>query len=155
MNKIIQSSISWDSYFLNIVNDIGKKSKDPSTKIGCLIVDKENRIKATGYNGFPSKVIDYEERYTDRNQKLYFTEHAEKNAIFYAARLGISVVGCKIFIPLHPCHECCRGIIQSGIDEVIFTNDNSNGYYDRWRESIAYADIMFEEAGILLRKIDV
>jgi dCMP deaminase len=152
-SEILQSSISWDNYFLNLAEETATKSKDPSTKVGCIIVDKQNRIRSTGYNGFPSHVKDFAERYEKREQKLFFVEHAEKNAVYYAARLGVSLDNCKLYVRWHPCHECSKAIIQSGINEVIITNQEAREYYDRWRESIAYARIMLDEAGVSLRRV--
>ena len=41
----------WDEYFMKIVNTVALKSKDPSSKMGCVIVDRERRPISFGYNG--------------------------------------------------------------------------------------------------------
>lgn len=48
-----QNYISWDEYFMAIARLSSMRSKDPSTQVGCCIVDPLNRIVGVGYNGFP------------------------------------------------------------------------------------------------------
>ncbi len=43
--------INWDQYFMNIANEVAKRSKDPSTQVGCVIVDSDHRPISFGYNG--------------------------------------------------------------------------------------------------------
>lgn len=99
------------------------QSKDPSTKVGCVVVDKHKHILATGYNGFPVGMRDTEARYTDRGFKLRHVCHAEANAICQAASSGVSFRNSFIFVTLQPCIECSKLIVQSGIKEVHFLID--------------------------------
>lgn len=48
------------------------------------------------------------------------TVHAEMTAILSAARQGVSLGGCTLYVTTFPCHECTRHIIASGIGEVVF-----------------------------------
>ena len=117
--------ISWDEYFMGVAVLSAKRSKDPSTQVGACIVDRENHILSTGYNGFPCGCSDDEfpwERDGDYCETKYpFVVHAELNAILNAQ--GKSLVGSKIYISLFPCNECAKAIIQSGIKEVIYLSD--------------------------------
>lgn len=117
--NITKEKDDWIDYFFNLAKTISKKSKDPSRKIGCVISGPDNEIRSTGYNGFPRNVLELDSRISPRKEKLKWTEHAERNAIYNAARVGIPLKGCKIYIwGLPPCIECTRAIIQSGIVEV-------------------------------------
>ncbi|MEK6880970.1 MAG: dCMP deaminase family protein [Nanoarchaeota archaeon] len=112
-----------DEYFFNIANAVRLKSKDPNSKIGAVIVGPENQIISTGYNGFPRNVPEPEERW-QRPTKYEYIVHAETNAIYNAARHGISLRKSSIYMlgfgpPSAPCIECSKAIIQSGIEKVI------------------------------------
>ena len=100
-----------------------KRSKDPNTQVGACIVDQNNVILATGYNGFPKGCSDDEFPW-DRegeNTKYPYVVHAELNAILNAS--GKDLHGARIYVALFPCNECAKAIIQSGIKEVVYLSD--------------------------------
>ena len=136
----------WDCYFLKIAKVVSIKSKDPSTKHGCVIVGPSHEIRTTGYNGFPRGIKD-DYRYNDRQIKYMYAEHSERNAIYNAAKHGISLEGCTLYVTGTPCHDCCRGIIQSGIVRVVMLKDPES-FYDRWKDSIDCTLKMFNETKI-------
>ncbi|MCS7316776.1 MAG: deaminase [Candidatus Dojkabacteria bacterium] len=140
----------WINYFFSLAETVATKSKDPSKKIGCVVVGPDNEIRSTGYNGFPRKVIEFEERYHTREEKLKWTEHAERNAIYNAARIGSSLNNCSIFIHgLFPCIECSKAIIQSGIKKIYFRIPKETLIEDfRRKEFENYSKTMFTEAEI-------
>lgn len=140
--------MSWDKKFMGLANYIAKWSKDPSTKVGAVIVNSDKRVVSLGYNGFPQGVDDsVVERY-ERPAKYKYTEHSERNAIFSAARLGVSLVGCTIYCNYLPCADCARAIIQSGIVKVVYEKDATNsGSADP--ETLE----MFNEAGITCMRL--
>ncbi len=117
--------INWDEYFMGIALMAAHRSKDPNTRIGACIVDSDNKIVSLGYNGMPRGCSDDEfpwEREGDSLETKYpYVCHAELNAILNSA--GKNLQGCKIYVPLFPCNECCKAIIQSGIKEVIYLSD--------------------------------
>jgi dCMP deaminase len=80
----LSSLDKWDVRFLELANHIAQWSKDPSTKVGAVIVRPDRTICSVGYNGFPRGVDDNEERYMDRPTKYEFVVHAEANAIIHA-----------------------------------------------------------------------
>ena len=84
-------SNKWDIRFLELAKHISGWSKDPSTKVGCVVVGEDREIRSTGFNGFPRGISDDNERLTDRNQKYPLICHAEENAIMHAARIGVSL----------------------------------------------------------------
>ena len=120
-----ENYISWDEYFMGVAMLAAMRSKDPSTQVGACIVDCENRILSTGYNGFPSGCSDDEfpwEREGGFSETKYpFVVHAELNAILNAS--GKSLAGSKLYVALFPCHECAKAIIQSGVAEVVYLSD--------------------------------
>lgn len=110
---------SWENYFLQIAAVVAIRSKDPNTQIGAVIVDEDNQIAATGYNGFPRGAQNVISRF-ERPEKYDYFEHAERNAIFAAARRGVALKGSTLYLagPHFSCLDCTRAIIQSGIRKV-------------------------------------
>ena len=121
-----QGYITWDEYFMGVAILTAQRSKDPNTQVGCCIVDKEQRILSTGYNGLPWGCSDdeypWEREGSDQNATKYpFVVHAELNAILNAR--GTNLTGAKLYVALFPCNECAKAIIQSGIAEVVYLSD--------------------------------
>jgi dCMP deaminase len=144
--------MSWDEYFFKMIEVIKMKSKDPVTQVGCVIVDDNNAVLSTGYNGFPIGVNDTPSRYEDRSTKMMYVEHSERNAIFFCARRGIPLEGARMYITWYPCCDCCRAIIQSGIKEIIIDGRNyemDDKYWStRWKISIDASKTMLREANV-------
>jgi dCMP deaminase len=135
--------MNWHSKFISLCDCVARWSKDPSTKVGAVIVDDRHRIVSVGYNGFPRGVNDSQERLLDRATKLQLTVHAEPNAILNSRG---SVEGCSLYInSLPPCHECARLIINAGIRNVFYP---SAPIPERWKESCSLAQDIFKEAGV-------
>jgi dCMP deaminase len=145
--------MNWDQRFLKVALLHAEFSKDESTKVGAVIVDSNRVIRSTGYNGMPRGVNDnVPERHIRPNKYMYF-EHAERNALYNAARMGTAVDGCTIYVTSMPlkfpcCVDCSRAIIQSGIKRVV--QEPYHGDYSRWKESCDAGNEMFHEAGIVL-----
>ena len=139
---------TWDDTFLEICGVLAKRSKDESTKKGCVIVGPSKEIRAVGYNCFPRGLNDNIPERQDRPAKYFYLEHAERNAVFNSARTGVSLVGTTCYILGVPCHDCARALIQSGITQVV---SSSNVIPERWRESCEAALDMLKEAGVLVR----
>jgi len=129
-------------------------SKDPRTKIGAVLV-RENNIISTGFNNFPRKVKDYEERYTDRITKYSFIVHGEHNAILTAARLGTNTLGSTLYTQGVPCCECMKSIIQAGCVKVVVHKQWPNlDYSEKWVEATRISKIMVDESGVELEWFD-
>jgi dCMP deaminase len=147
----------WDTHFLNLCKEVASMSRDPSTKTGCVVVRPDKSIASTGFNGFPRGVDDNKEKRYERPFKYLFTEHAERNAIITAARHGVSLEGCTIYVTGPPCAECTRTIIQSGINEVVWPEDNpfekNLEVVSRWKDSLTASHEMMEEAGVWTRRV--
>lgn len=147
-----ESSKNWNIKFLSLALEISGWSKDKSYKIAAIIADKENVILSTGYNGFPINVDDsIEERY-ERPIKYKWTEHAERNAIYFAARKGVCIKDAIIYIPWYPCADCARGIIQSGLSKVVCFEPNFE--HEILGKDFAITKQMFTEANIEEEYVD-
>lgn len=132
--------------FVGIAHAVSQMSKDPSTKVGALIIAPGMEIRATGWNGFPRGVEDTQERLNDRPTKYLYVAHAEANAITNAARSGVSTDGCSLLVTaLHPCNDCAKLVIQAGIKKVYAPLPEIDG---RWADSFEIAATMFREAGV-------
>lgn len=120
-----------------------KRSKDPNTQVGACIVDENNIILSTGYNGFPYGCSDdtYSWEREGNDTKYKYVVHAELNSILNAK--GKDLRGARIFVDLFPCNECAKAIIQSGIKEIIYLYDK---YADS--ENTIASKKMLSSAGI-------
>ena len=133
----------WHLRFLRLAREVASWSKDPSTQVGCVIVDQSRRVVSLGFNGLPAGMRDTAERLLNRDLKLALTIHAEENALLFAGR---SVHGCIAFVTRHPCAHCAAKLIQSGIGAVIYL---SNPDFDRrWADNLAISGQALAEAGI-------
>ena len=143
----------WNKRFVDLSIFISKWSKDRSTGVGAVIADSNNRILSIGYNGFPSGCDDEDETKHQRPAKYLYTEHAERNAIYSAARNGISLNGSIIYLSWFPCADCARAIIQSGITKMVCIKPDIND--KTFGESFIAAQKMFEEVGMIIEYIDL
>lgn len=221
------SSDNWSAYFIDMAMLVASKSKDPSTKVGCVIVGPDNEIRSTGYNGFPRGVkevvqqvpeehipveaqwnaverdlsarcscgavingiaypppeeiarlhmsahdIQLQACYSndhfypsnnppvtvlsdrwERPTKYDFVEHAERNAVYNAARVGVPLKGCRAYLnwaPTTTCTDCAKAIIQAGIIEVIGPSIPFPGSND-WKFDVS--SVMLAEAGVTTTEI--
>lgn len=145
----------WDEFFMRHVYLAATKSKDPSSKIGAILV-KDGVIISEGYNGFPRGVIDSSERYSNREEKYKYVVHAEVNSILNAARNGISTKGSIMYTNGIPCNECAKSVIQAGVIEVIIHDGwpmGKIGGDGRWDNSAKITSTMFGECGIKVRSL--
>lgn len=151
----------WDELYMTMCYLVAMRSLDAHTHVGCVITDSDNVLVSTGYNSLPRGIeIDEEAIRLSREngEKYFWMEHAERNAIYNAARRGTVLKGCRLYVPWMPCSDCCRAIIQTGITEVII-HRNGQDFYDRhtngkWNDSYVRTVTMFEEAGVTLRFIE-
>lgn len=150
----------WDSHFLALCREHALMSKDPSTRVGAVIVGPDREVRASGFNGFPRGIADTPQRLDDRDTKLSLIVHAEMNAILNAARIGVSTKGCTMYLLATddtgshwggpPCVRCAVEVIQSGISEIVSLPFKSAP--SRWLQSIEHARQILSEAGVSYRE---
>ncbi|MEK6862143.1 MAG: deaminase [Nanoarchaeota archaeon] len=137
----------WDRRFLELAKHIAQWSKDPSTKTGAVIVNKDNRIISTGFNGFPQGILDSEERYNDRELKYQMIIHGDLNAILFARQ---DLTGYTLYTwPFMSCSKCASLVIQSGIARCVAPKTPED-IDSRWHDSLELSKQLFKEAGIKL-----
>lgn len=133
----------WDRRFLNLAAEISDWSKDPSTKVGAVLVDHKRRVVGTGYNGYPRNIAD--ELLSRRDYKLAHTVHAEVNALLNSLR---DVDGCTLYVTHPPCSSCAVVMAQAGIKRVV-TYVPATQFADRWGDQgiqiLKKAGIEYEE----------
>ena len=145
----------WDLYFLRMVELVSSKSRDPNTQVGCVIVGPDNEVVSTGFNGLPRGIEHTKARY-ERPEKYHWFEHAERNAIYNGARIGVRLKGCTLYLYGYPCPDCARAVIQAGISTVVMSANQEKfaDHNERWKELYQRSHIMLREAEIQIRKVN-
>ena len=107
----------WRRRFLDLCDHVASWSEDRDFQVGAVVVGPGHEVRSTGYNGLPRGVSDTDDTRFDRpsGEKFFWFEHAERNAIYNAARAGVAIAGCTIYVNRFPCADCARAIIQCGI----------------------------------------
>lgn len=136
--------ISWDEYFIGIAKLSSKRSKDPNTRVGACIV-KSKKIVGTGYNGLSKGFDDEKFDWNDRERKYPYVVHAEQNAIINS--FG-NIEDSKIYVTLFPCSTCAKLIVQSGINEVVYSSDKYHNTDDNF-----HSKKILEKAGVKYRRV--
>lgn len=127
-------------------------SKDGSRKVAALIISATtHEIRSSGYNGMPRGCDDEREERLVKPEKLFWFEHAERNAIYNAARVGTPLEGSILLGTMFPCMDCARGIVQAGIKGVIILQPSGP---DRWSEHFKRSVELFKECGVEVEMID-
>lgn len=149
----MNGSISWNEYFMFSAILASKRSKDPSTKVGAVVVNNEHRIVGTGYNGFPNGIDDSLLPWS-KDSKLFeetkyaYVVHAESNCLTNSVKSNLK--GCSLFVTLFPCSSCTKLIIQRGINYIIYLNECKDQTSGDHKASLR----MLELAGIKLTKFN-
>lgn len=154
----------WDGHFLELAQHHSKLSKDPSTQSGTILVGPDREVLAMGFNGFPRRVADTDERLLHRETKYKLIVHSELNAILAAARLGISLRGATLYVVSTsrserfvwggpPCIRCAVELIQAGITSVRVPIQSSK-VRPEWVEDFKVARTVLLEAGISYEELE-
>lgn len=140
---------NWDQFYMNLADVISTRSKDDSTKVGAILV-KDNAVISMGYNGMPRNVNDDVPVRHERPTKYFYFEHAERNAIYNAARHGISTLNSTMYTQGVPCADCARAVIQAGITKVVAYHQ-ATWNLPMWGESCARGREMLVEAMVEIK----
>jgi dCMP deaminase len=125
--------LTWDQYFLSLCKLVSLRSKDPDTQVGCVIVDHEQKIIGTGYNGHVSGTdFTFEKPY-----KYTFMIHSEENTLLNSTKSDLS--DCTMYCTLFPCEHCTLLICQKKIKKII---------YLEYREKYSISKQIFDTCGI-------
>lgn len=155
-------SHKWDKHFLEMALHHSRLSKDPSTKVGAVIVGPDRELLSAGFNGFPRGIVDDPLRLGDREIKLKLVVHAEMNAALAAARVGMRIKGCTMYLAATddsgmvwggpPCTRCTVEIIQTGIIEIV--SYPPKAIPSRWHEDLTLSRALLCEAGVIYRELE-
>ena len=146
------AELDWHHRYLHLAVHIASWSKDPSKQCGAVCVGESGQILSQGYNGFPRGVDDTEDRLNTRLLKYKYIVHAEQNAIYNATLNGVSLNGSTMYVVGLPvCNDCCKGIIQVGINQVIMPHQVE--VPEKWKEAWEYSREMFAEAEVGVLRI--
>ena len=115
--------LDFDTIYMAMCVDLSQRSIDPSTKCGCIVVSEDNAVLSMGYNGPPADCPDHLIPLT-RPEKYRYFNHAERNAIDFAARHGVSLLGSTFYITGAPCVDCFRSILNQKPKRIL----NGNGH---------------------------
>ncbi len=159
--SIAMTDARWDRYYLRMALDSAGMSKDPSTRVGAVLIGSDRQIIGTGFNGFPRGIHDTPDRLNDRDTKLKLVVHAELNAVLNAARTGVSTRGSILFLVATdssgmvwggaPCVRCTVELIQAGIKQVVSPPFKAGP--SRWADDIRWAKDLLAEAGVAYREV--
>lgn len=138
-------SAAWDQRFLALAQHIAGWSKDPSTKVGAVVVGTDKTAISLGYNGFPPRIVD-DGRLHIREKKYSLVVHAEENAL---ANARFDVRGGTLYATHFPCTACAKTIIARGLHYVAAPRPDAD-YLSRWADKVKEAEEMFKEAGVEL-----
>lgn len=141
-------ALSWDETFMLMAHLIAKRSKDPVTQNGAVIVNDRNVVVGMGYNGWPRGIdndaLPWGKVGKHSETKYAYVVHAEENAVYNTSLLPRNT---RIYVTLFPCGECAKTLIQSGITEIVYDDDK---YHDD--ELWVASRKMFELAGVKMRQ---
>lgn len=148
---------SWDETFMHDVYWWARRSKDPRTKIGAVLVHWDSKTPIShAYNGFARKVNDNVPERWERPEKYFWVSHAESNSILNCSRNGKSTVGTVIYTQGIPCSDCANDIIQAGIVEVIIHKQwgewEKKFGWEKWQDSAKRSKEKFVEANVKIRE---
>lgn len=139
--------LTWDEYFMNLAITVSERGTCDRAYVGCVIVNEDNRIVTTGYNGSIKGNPHCDDiGHTMRDGHCIATIHAEMNALLYCAKEGISVNGCKAYVTHFPCLNCTKSLIQAGIKKI---------YYKEAYRVDEYAIELLERNNISYEKIEL
>jgi len=124
-------------------------SKASNTKVGCIILDQEKSTRSTGYNGAPRgcSADEGDSRGADKPEKYFWIEHAERNAIYNAARSGTPLKDCVLLVTHPPCMDCARAIVQVGI-KIVISKVPDEKFISTWSENFERSIQLFKECGV-------
>lgn len=139
----------WYRRYMQMAELVATWSKDPSTKVGAVVVGRNSRLIAVGYNGFPPGIEDDLERLSDREVKYRLIQHAERNVLDNAR---FDLAGGTLVTTLYPCHECAKSIVSRRIAEVVTRRPPER---EPWASSARFAQDIFKEAGIVVHIMEL
>ena len=118
---------------MSMATEIAKRSKDPSTQVGAILVSPDRKHISLGYNGMPTNYPENEAIW-ERPTKYDYVVHAEVNAVL---NCDFPTIGCTLYVTGVPCNDCAKFIAQAGITRIVYRD------HDRESSLLKY-NVFFE-----------
>lgn len=129
-----------DVYFMSLAVAASSRATCSLAKVGAVIVDQDNHVVATGYNGSLPGHVECTHNITPSHGGCQIiregkdsrcnTIHAEVNALAQARKAGQPLDGCRIYVTYMPCLDCAYHLVQANIKEVIYLKSNT------WKDTL-------------------
>jgi dCMP deaminase len=119
IEELLEARPDFDTYYLTMAFVAARRSFDPSTKCGCVLVSKDGRVLSSGYNGPIKGSVDAEIPLT-RPEKYCHMVHSEENALLAYSGSQQDIEGGTAYITTQPCHKCLRMLLQKGITRIVY-----------------------------------
>ena len=139
----------WDIFYLKLAQTVSTKSKDPSTKVGAVIVRPDMTVAGLGFNGFPRFMPDNPEWLNNREEKYSRVIHAEMNALLHTKEM---VRGYTMYCTLLPCDRCIVHVIQAGIDTIVVPEPPED-LKIRWADAFNRSKQYAQECDVLIYEV--
>ena len=142
-------NLSWKKYFAMLAKITALRSKDQTTKVGAIFVDKRNRIIATGYNGMPKGNDKFpwdREGKSIAAIKYSYVVHAEINGVLNATK---DLKGATVYTTLFPCSNCAKILSQVEVDKIYYLDDKYHS-----TEDAGIARFIFDKTNVKYEKLD-
>lgn len=132
---------------MSLACELATKSPDPSSQTGAVLISEQGRVIGMGYNTFTTGIQPTLEN-LERPRKYRLIEHAERNAIYHAAKWGNQTLRSTMVSPWIGCTDCDRAIVAAGVQEIVrMPIDFGN---DHWSENIALGDTILRAGGVTI-----
>lgn len=145
----------WDRRYVGLAQHVAGWSKDPSTKVGAVLVRPNNSVASTGFNGFPPGHDDSPELYADRGYKYQHVVHAEVNALNF---LGSPATGFTLYTSFPCCLDCVERAGKAGVVRIVYPRLDVSGreasWVAEWRERLEKAQEVAQRYGIEVEVLD-
>lgn len=142
---MVRSPMSWDKFYLGMAEYVSRKSKDPSTQTGAVIVRPDMSVCSVGYNGFPRRISDTQSRLENREFKYMATVHCEMNAVISSHDTTLDGYTLYTF-PFISCDRCAVHMIQCGITRFVCPRPSLDAL-KRWKEAFERSRNLILESG--------
>lgn len=136
-DRVSRKIPEWDQYFMGIAEEVAKRSKDPSSQNGCVIVDARKRPVSFGYNGTIQGANESKLTLSERPMKYYFAIHSEMNALIFAGR---DLTGCTLYNKMATCENCLKYCLQAGIKRFVYKELRVSSFVNGEKKSMTNLD---------------
>jgi dCMP deaminase len=136
---------------LDLAIEAARRSPSRPRRVGAVLVLADGVTTLVACNDFPAGVRDLDQRHADP-ERLLWIEHAERNAIFAAARSGLATAGATLIATFHPCADCARAIVQAGITHLYTLPPD---FADPlWGPAFQFSKAILEEGGVRVAYVE-